>query len=245
MASHPYIASCEIWTATDPAGQPLAEEERLRGGDKKIKACLMVDTLRQADAEVLGARLAKEFPAADVGVFRVLCQLGQGWRFKAMQSLLPIAEKIAAQLIARKETIAIAESSTGGLIAAALLAVPGASAYFIGGAVVYTKVARAGAARHRRCRDEGPAAVDRTLRDVGRAARSREARRDLGLGRDRCDRPYGNRYGDAAGHSCIAIAGPVERAITLETGSAGRSANMEAFAKRGLELLLEVVSAKS
>ena len=72
------IASCEIWTAVDPAGQPVSEEERLRGGDKKIKACLMVDTLRQADAEKLGERLGKQFPAADVGVFRVLCQLGNG-----------------------------------------------------------------------------------------------------------------------------------------------------------------------
>jgi len=72
------IASCEIWTAVDPAGQPVSEEERLRGGDKKIKACLMVDTLRQADAEKLGERLVKLFPAADVGVFRVLCQLGNG-----------------------------------------------------------------------------------------------------------------------------------------------------------------------
>ena len=60
-----------------------------------------------------------------------------------MKALLPLAELIARRLIARRETIAIAESSTGGLIAAALLAVPGASAYFVGGAVVYTKAARA------------------------------------------------------------------------------------------------------
>ena len=72
------IASCEIWTAVDPAGQPVSEEERLRGGDKKIKACLMVDTLRQTEAEKLGERLAKQFPVADIGVFRVLCQLGNG-----------------------------------------------------------------------------------------------------------------------------------------------------------------------
>jgi hypothetical protein len=72
------IASGEIWIATDPAGQSVSMEEKLRGGDKKIKGALMIDTLRQGDAEKLGARMAKEFPAADVGVFGVLCQLGRG-----------------------------------------------------------------------------------------------------------------------------------------------------------------------
>ena len=72
------IAACEIWNAVDPAGQPVSMEEKLRGGDKKIKACLMVDTLRQDDAEKLGGRLSKEFAGAEVGVFRVLCQLGNG-----------------------------------------------------------------------------------------------------------------------------------------------------------------------
>ena len=57
-----------------------------------------------------------------------------------------------------------------------------------------------------------------------------------GLGETGATGPTGNRYGDAAGHSCIAVAGPVERAITLETGSADRRANMDAFAKRALEL---------
>ena len=59
-----------------------------------------------------------------------------------MRDLIPLAEKIAIELIARKQTIGIAESSTGGLISAALLAVPGASAYFIGGTVVYTYKSR-------------------------------------------------------------------------------------------------------
>ena len=78
LAKDPAVAACEIWTAVDPAGQPVSMEEKLRGGDKKIKACLMVDTLRQADAEKLGASLGKQFPVAEVGVFRVLCQLGNG-----------------------------------------------------------------------------------------------------------------------------------------------------------------------
>lgn len=76
------IASGEIWMAADPAGQPVSLEEKLRGGDKKIRGALMIDTLRQADAEALGARLAKEFPAGEVGVFRVLCQLGHGTAFE-------------------------------------------------------------------------------------------------------------------------------------------------------------------
>jgi len=71
------IAACEIWDAVDPAGQGVSLEEKLRGGDEKIKACLMVDTLRQADAEKIGADLSRQFPQADVGVFRVLCQLSR------------------------------------------------------------------------------------------------------------------------------------------------------------------------
>ena len=74
----PAIASGEIWRAVDPAGQPVSMEEKLRGGDRKIEACLMIDTLRQPDAEKLGVRLGREFPRAEVGVFRVLCQLGRG-----------------------------------------------------------------------------------------------------------------------------------------------------------------------
>jgi hypothetical protein len=72
------VAGGEIWVAVDPAGMPVSMEEKLRGGDKKIKACLVADTLHQKDAEQLGARLAKQFPQAEVGVFRVLCQLGRG-----------------------------------------------------------------------------------------------------------------------------------------------------------------------
>jgi len=72
------VAGGEIWIALDPAGMPVSQEEKLRGGDKKIAGCLMIDTLRQADAETIGADLGKKFPGTDVGVFRVLCQLGRG-----------------------------------------------------------------------------------------------------------------------------------------------------------------------
>ena len=158
-----------------------------------------------------------------------------------MQSLLPLAEKIAARLIERKETIAVAESSTGGLIAAALLSVPGASAYFIGGAVVYTKTARAALLGIGDADMQGL----RPSTEAYAQLNARRVRERLGttwaLGETGATGPTGNRYGDAAGHTCIAVAGPVERAITLETGSADRQANMQAFAKRALELLLDVL----
>jgi hypothetical protein len=78
LVQNPAVAGGEIWIALDPAGMPVSTEEKLRGGDKKIKGCLMVDTLRQSDAEVLGSRLAKQFAGTEIGVFSVLCQLGRG-----------------------------------------------------------------------------------------------------------------------------------------------------------------------
>jgi nicotinamide-nucleotide amidase len=158
-----------------------------------------------------------------------------------MKALLPLAETIARRLIARHETIAVAESSTGGLIAAALLAVPGASAYFLGGAVVYTKSARAallgiGDAEMASLR----AATEAYALLIARRVRERHGA-IWGVGETGATGPSGNRYGDPAGHTCIAVAGPVERAITLRTGNAERFSNMDAFAKRALELLVEVV----
>jgi hypothetical protein len=78
LVQDPAVAGGEIWSAVDPAGMPVSMEEKLRGGDKKIKGCLMVDTLRQGDAEKIGERLSSQFAGTDVGVFRVLCQIGSG-----------------------------------------------------------------------------------------------------------------------------------------------------------------------
>jgi PncC family amidohydrolase len=159
-----------------------------------------------------------------------------------VQSLLPLAEKIAARLIERRETIAVAESSTGGLIAAALLAVPGASAYVIGGAVVYTKASRAALLGIGDADMQGlrPATEAYSLL-IARRVRERLGA-TWGLGETGATGPSGNRYGDAAGHTCVAVSGSMERAITLETGSTDRQANMEAFAKRALELLAEMLA---
>jgi nicotinamide-nucleotide amidase len=160
-----------------------------------------------------------------------------------MKALLPLAEIVAKRLIARRETIAVAESSTGGLIAAALLAVPGASVYFFGGAVIYTKTARAALLGIGDAEMAGlrPATEAYALRLAQRVRERHGAA--WGLGETGATGPTGNRYGDPAGHTCIAVSGPAERAITLRTGSAERLSNMEAFAKRALELLVDVIPA--
>jgi nicotinamide-nucleotide amidase len=157
-----------------------------------------------------------------------------------MKTLLPQAEVIAQRLIARRETIAVAESSTGGLIAAALLAVPGASAYFLGGAVIYTRSARAALLGIGDAEMAGlrPATEAYALL-LARRMRERHGA-VWGLGETGATGPTGNRYGDPAGHTCIAVVGPLERAITLHTGSADRLANMDAFAARALGLFAEV-----
>ena len=162
-----------------------------------------------------------------------------------MRELMPLAEKIAARLIARKQTIAISESSTGGLIAASLLAVPGASAYFLGGAVAYTKAARLALLGIGDAEMQGlrPSTEAYSLM-IARRVRERHGA-TWGLGETGATGPTGNRYGDAAGHTCIAVAGSSEQAVTLETGGSARQANMLAFGKRALELLDEVLAAKA
>ena len=162
-----------------------------------------------------------------------------------MKTLLPLAEKIAERLIAGKQTIAIAKSSTGGLVAAALLAVPGASAYFVGGAVVYTKASRAALLGIGDAEMQGmrPATEQYSLL-IARRVRERHGAM-WGFGETGAAGPSGNRYGDPAGHTCMAIAGPIERAITLQTGSADRLANMDMFTERALAFLVETISAKS
>lgn len=159
-----------------------------------------------------------------------------------MQSLIPLAERIARRLSERRETIAVAESSTGGLIAAALLAVPGASAYFIGGAVVYTGKARSALLDVQPADLEGMRPASEPYAQLmAERVRARHGA-SWGLAETGATGPTGNRYGDPAGHSCIAVAGPAARVATLRTGSADRQANMRRFAARALELLEEALA---
>ena len=157
-----------------------------------------------------------------------------------MQSLLPIAADIGERLRQRGETVAISESSSGGLISAALLAVPGASAFYRGGGVIYTPQAFRGL-------------LGLTKEDLGDMRSSTEPyarllshtirgklRADWGLCETGASGPSGNGYGDAAGHTCIAVVGPgrFEVSTTLETGLTDRPENMRLFAKEALEVFL-------
>lgn len=157
-------------------------------------------------------------------------------------TLSTMAAGIGARLKERKETVAVAESSAGGLISAALLAVPGASAYFLGGGVIYTQAARRGLLR---VPDEAVGGI-RSSTEAYALVKARAIRQLLGttwgLAETGATGPTGNRYGDAAGHACIAVIGPsVERAMTLETGDPDREKNMWAFTRAALKLLDEAV----
>ena len=158
-----------------------------------------------------------------------------------METLLPLAEQIAGLLKSSKETIAVAESSAGGLISAALLAVPGASAYFIGGGVVYT----------RKALTELTQASEAVLRGLtpgteeSALARARLMRDRLattwGVSESGTAGPTGSRYGYPPGHTAVAVCGPTDAARIVRTGNAERLANMYAFSEATLELLLETL----
>ena len=160
-----------------------------------------------------------------------------GYREDDMEGLPPSAAALGALPRTRGHTVAVAESSSGGLASAALLAVPGASAYFLGGGVVYTARARSALLSITEADMVGlrpssePCArlLARTVRDRFDAT--------WGIAETGAAGPAGNRYGDPAGHSCLAVSGPVERAVTIATGSSDRAANMRAFAEALIELL--------
>lgn len=159
-------------------------------------------------------------------------------------SLLPIelldaGARCAALLKERGETVSVAEGSGGGLVSAALLAVPGASAYFLGGSVIYTRNALDGMLT-------GPVERPRKLRGasepwaihLARATRV-HLRSTWGVGEGGATGPSGNPYGDPAGHAWIAVSGPTESARNILTGDDDRLANMVAFSTAALELLAE------
>ena len=158
-----------------------------------------------------------------------------------LQDLLPQAERIAAKLKARNETVSVAESSTAGMISAALLAIPGASVYFIGGAVVYTRLSRTELLRVSEAEFAAMTGITPSTEPYALLfARKIKERLETtwAVGETGTAGPTGSRYGHAAGHSCVAVIGPNgERAITIETGKDDRVDNMRAFSIAALDLL--------
>ena len=162
-----------------------------------------------------------------------------------MSQLSAMAASVGERLKASGASIGVSESSCGGLISAALVAVPGASAYYLGGGVIYTAVSREGllaigpdAMEGLRASTEPYALLNaRTIRDTLGAT--------WGLAETGASGPTGNRYGDAAGHACIAVAGPVTRVVTIETGETDREGNMWAFAQAALDLLSTCLSSEN
>jgi nicotinamide-nucleotide amidase len=158
-----------------------------------------------------------------------------------IDELLPYAERIAAKLKARGETIGVAESSTAGLISAALLAIPGASAYFMGGAVVYTRASRTELLRVTEAEFAAMTGITPSTEPYAllfaRKIRERLST-NWSVGETGTAGPTGSRYGHNAGHSCVAVIGPNgERSLTVETGKADRLDNMRAFSIAALDLL--------
>jgi len=156
-----------------------------------------------------------------------------------MQALMPLSRKVADRLKARGETLSVSESSAGGLISASLVACPGASVFYRGGAVIYAPnafrgllgLSRADLGDHRSASEPYARLLAQTLRQ--------KCRTDWGLCETGASGPDGNGYGDPAGHVCLAVSGP-DRDVswTLQTGRSDRMENMHAFAGAGLELLL-------
>ena len=162
-----------------------------------------------------------------------------------LQDLLPYAERIAEKLKARKETVSVGESSTAGLVSAALLAVPGASAYFVGGAVVYTRVSRTELLRVTEEEFAAMAGITPSTEPYALLF-ARKIRERLSttwsIGETGTACPTGSRYGHAAGHSCVGVIGPSgERSITIETGKSDRIDNMRTFSIEALKLLDQAI----
>lgn len=162
-----------------------------------------------------------------------------------MPDLNSTAASVGALLKEKGQNIAVSESSCGGLLSACLVSIPGASAYYVGGVTCYTRAAQKGLLQ---VPDEAMANMRASTEEYA-LLNARTVRQALGttwaLSETGASGPTGNRYGDASGHACIAVTGPVEKAITVETGSTDREANMWVFAQRAFDLLEQCVKEAS
>ena len=162
-----------------------------------------------------------------------------------MKSLINTAQSAANLLKKSGQTLSVSESAAGGLISAALVAIPGASAYYVGGTVIYTHDARLGLLAIGDADMSGMRASTEPYALLGAQRIRALLNTTWAVAETGASGPTGNRYGDAAGHACIAVAGPIERTITLETGDSDREANMQAFAEAALKLLADTIASSA
>lgn len=156
-----------------------------------------------------------------------------------MQTLIPIAKELGQVLIDRGETVGVSESSSGGLISAALLAVPGASKFYRGGGVIYTPQAFKGLMGLTKEDITGMRSSSEPYARFMASTVRQKLRATWGLCETGASGPTGNGYGDAAGHTCVALVGhDLEMSATLETGLSDREENMRLFAKEALNFML-------
>lgn len=152
-----------------------------------------------------------------------------------------LAQAIGSLLKERRHTVAVAESSTGGLVSAALLSVPGASAYFLGGGVLYTLASRqkmAGLAEEQLANYRGPTAEGVAV--LADAIRLRLGA-TWGLAESGVAGPAPGRHGQPVGYTALAAAGPATRSQVIETGLSDREANMVQFTTASLRLFLDAL----
>ena len=154
------------------------------------------------------------------------------------KEILRLADRAATLLKESNQTIGIAESSSGGLISAHLLAIPGASRYFIGGSVIYTRVAQKALLKVTDGQMDGLRASTEEYASLNAKTIKETLETTWGLSETGATGPSGNRYGDSAGHSCVGVSGPVSRAMTIETGVGEREQNMLSFTKEAVGFLI-------
>ncbi len=153
-----------------------------------------------------------------------------------------ISKLIGDRLSRSRATVSVAESSTGGLICANLLSVPGASRFFIGGSVVYTRESRREFLTLDKEKLKGLQPLTPEIVQVIADSARETLGTTWGIAELGATGPAGSPYGGRAGISVIGISGPISRAIKFETGSDDRAENMIAFTKAALELFHAVLS---
>lgn len=160
-----------------------------------------------------------------------------------MNDLIELTSQIALILKKNKQTVSVIESSSGGLISSALLSQEGASAYYMGGQVIYT-LQSIRAITDLRIRDLKEKNIRSSSEPFALLISQKSCdlyKSDWAIGESGAAGPTGNGYGDPPGYSCFAVAGKKEKTSHILTNSSVRVENMQAFAKASLEQFLNIL----